>query len=156
MNKRSSERTLILEEEPESLFWDSQVYRKLDFKNLKKKSFRYYDDTSFLKYIFFHWVNKWAFVLSKKYVEPYKYHPLPYSDQIFKWYPTFSKHVSDGIVRLDCYHYAKSQSKDTKAKKPYKSILLRALVLTVWKRTLFLILGLISFSKSLMGYSLKM
>nr|PVC52134.1 hypothetical protein MACL_00001016 [Theileria orientalis] len=47
MNKRSSERTLILEEEPESLFWDSQVYRKLDFKNLKKKSFRYYDDTSF-------------------------------------------------------------------------------------------------------------
>ncbi|UVC49990.1 hypothetical protein MACK_003613 [Theileria orientalis] len=143
MNKRSSDRKWIFEDGPESLFWDSQLYRKSDFKNRKNKSFRYYDETSFLKYLFYHWVNKWAFMLSKKYIEPYKYHPLPSSDQILKWYPIFSKHVSDGLVRLDSYHYAKSQSRDTKAKKPYKSILLRALFLTIWKRALVLIVGLI-------------
>ncbi|BAM39151.1 ABC transporter [Theileria orientalis strain Shintoku] len=79
-----------------------------------------------------------------EYVEPYKYHPLPVSDQILIWEPIFSKHVSDGLVRLDSYHYAKSQSTDAKAKKPYKSILLRALFLTIWKRVMFLILGLIA------------
>ncbi|UKJ90639.2 hypothetical protein MACJ_001573 [Theileria orientalis] len=99
MNKRSTDRTLIIEDDPESFFWDSQLYRKSDFNDRKNRSYRYYDETSFLKYLFFHWVNKWAFVLSEKYVDPYKYHPLPCSDHVFKWYPIFSKHVSDGLVR---------------------------------------------------------
>ncbi|UVC54709.1 hypothetical protein MACJ_003679 [Theileria orientalis] len=140
MNKRSTDRTLIIEDDPESFFWDSQLYRKSDFNDRKNRSYRYYDETSFLKYLFFHWVNKWAFVLSQKYVEPYKLHPLNVSDQILKWEPIFSKHISDGLVRLDLYDSTKSSNKPVR---PYKSILLLAIFLTSWKRVFVLFSGLV-------------
>ncbi|UKJ87572.1 hypothetical protein MACJ_000007 [Theileria orientalis] len=127
-------------EDPESFFWDSQLYRKSDFKNRKNRYYRYYDETSFLKYLFFHWVNKWVSILSKKYVEPYKYHPLQVSDQILKWEPIFAKHVSDGLVRLDLYEATKSSKKPVK---PYMSVLLRAILLTSWKRSFALFLALV-------------
>ncbi|UVC49471.1 hypothetical protein MACK_003307 [Theileria orientalis] len=132
------------EDEPEQIFWQSEIYSKSYFRHLKNKRFRYYDNFSVFNYLFFSWITRWVQLLSKKYVEPYKFHPLPVSDQILIWEPIFSKHVSDGLVRLDSYHYAKSRSRDVKAKKPYKSILLRALFLTMWKRALFLIFGLIA------------
>ncbi|UVC54498.1 hypothetical protein MACJ_004048 [Theileria orientalis] len=141
MIKSSSSQTVC--EDPDSLFWNSKEYTKSHFKNRKNRSFSYYDDSTIFKYLFYHWFNKWVSIANKHYVEPYKLHPLPVSDQILIWEPIFSKHISDGLVRLDSYRYAKSQSRDVKAKKPYKSILLRALVLTIWKRALFLILGLI-------------
>ncbi|UVC54112.1 hypothetical protein MACJ_003445 [Theileria orientalis] len=131
------------EDEPEDLVWQSEIYSKSYFRDLKTKKFRYYDNFSVFNYLFFSWISRWVHLLSKKYIEPYKFHPLPVSDQILIWEPIFSKHVSDGLVRLDSYHYAKSQSRDTKGKKPYKSILLRALALTIWKRALFLVIGLI-------------
>ncbi|UKJ88081.2 hypothetical protein MACJ_000524 [Theileria orientalis] len=132
-----------LGDEPEDLVWQSEIYSKSYFRDLKTKKFRYYDNFSVFNYLFFSWISRWVHLLSKKYIEPYKFHPLPVSDQILIWEPIFSKHVSDGLVRLDSYHYAKSQSRDTKGKKPYKSILLRALALTIWKRALFLVIGLI-------------
>ncbi|UVC50205.1 hypothetical protein MACK_004080 [Theileria orientalis] len=131
------------EEDPEPLFWESEVYRKSYFRNIKNKRFQYYNDSTIFKYLFYHWFNKWVSTINKHYVEPYKLHPLPVSDQILKLQPIFSKHVSDGLVRLDYYRCAKSHSRDTKAKKPYKSILLRALALTIWKRALCLIIGFI-------------
>ncbi|UKJ88079.2 hypothetical protein MACJ_000522 [Theileria orientalis] len=131
------------EKEQKHLFWQSEIYSKSYFRDLKTKKFRYYDNFSVFNYLFFSWISRWVHLLSKKYIEPYKFHPLPVSDQILIWEPIFSKHVSDGLVRLDSYHYAKSQSRDTKGKKPYKSILLRALALTIWKRALFLVIGLI-------------
>ncbi|UVC49473.1 hypothetical protein MACK_003309 [Theileria orientalis] len=133
-----------LGDEPENIFWQSEIYSKSYFRSLKNKRFRYYDNFSVFNYLFFSWITRWVQLLSKKYVEPYKFHPLPVSDQILIWEPIFSKHVSDGLVRLDSYHYAKSRSRDVKAKKPYKSILLRALFLTMWKRALCLIFGLIA------------
>ncbi|UVC54353.1 hypothetical protein MACJ_003895 [Theileria orientalis] len=129
--------------EPEHCFWESELYFKSYFKNIKNRSFRYYDYSSFLKYFFFHWLNKWTKHFSCEFVEPYKYHPLPVSDQVLKWYPIFSKHISDGLARLESFECNKSESRDKKSKKPYKSIIFRALVLTFWKRTLFLIVGLI-------------
>nr|PVC54436.1 hypothetical protein MACL_00003081 [Theileria orientalis] len=133
MNGSSNSKDSSHEDGPESCFWESFLYSKSYFTKLKHKKFRYYDNSNIFKYLFFHW----------RYVEPYKYHPLPISDQVLKWQPIFSKHVSDGIVRLDSYHYSKSQSRDTKAKKPYSSILLRALFLTIWKRALVVIIGLV-------------
>ncbi|UVC54497.1 hypothetical protein MACJ_004047 [Theileria orientalis] len=151
MNKRSSDETVICEDDPESVFWDSRLYRKSYFKNRKNRSFLYYDETSFLKYLLFHWVNKWASVLSKNYLDPYKIHPLYVSDQILKWEPIFSKHVSDGLVRLDLYEATKSGKKPVK---PYRSILLRAMVLTCWKRLLVLFFALVIGNVLIMSISI--
>ncbi|BAM41625.1 ABC transporter [Theileria orientalis strain Shintoku] len=140
MNERSYNKNLICEDDPDSLFWDSELYHKSYFKNRKNKGFRYYDETSVLKYLFFHWVNRWVSVLSKKYIEPYKLHPLQVSDQILKWEPIFSKHVSDGLVRLDLHEATKTSKKPVK---PYGSILLRAILLTSWRKSIVLFLGLV-------------
>ncbi|UVC50075.1 hypothetical protein MACK_003940 [Theileria orientalis] len=132
--------TLSCVEDPETLIWDSHLYGKSYFTNRKNNGFRYYDETSVLKYLFFHWVNRWAFMLSKKYIEPYKYHPIPSSDQILKWEPTFSKHVSDGLVRLDLHEATKSSKKPVRS---YRSILLRAILLTSWRKSIVLFLALV-------------
>ncbi|UVC49822.1 hypothetical protein MACK_003937 [Theileria orientalis] len=140
MNESSYNKTMFCEDDPESLIWDSKLYHKSYFKNRKNKGFSYYDETSIIKYLFYHWVKKWAFVLSKRYVEPYKYHPLPISDQILKWEPIFSKHVSDGLVRLDLHEATKTSKKPVRS---YRSILLRAILLTSWKKSIVLFLGLV-------------
>ncbi|UVC54720.1 hypothetical protein MACJ_003690 [Theileria orientalis] len=142
MNISSSEKRLSFIKEPEQCFWESEMYSKSYFKKINNRLFRYYDDTSFLKYFFFHWLNKWTKHFSSEF-EPYILHPLPVSDQVLKWYPILSKHISDGLARLELFETNRSQSSHKKSKKPYKSIIFRALVLTFWKRTLFLIVALI-------------
>uniref|UniRef100_A0A3B0NGW9 (Subtelomeric) ABC-transporter protein family member, putative n=1 Tax=Theileria annulata TaxID=5874 RepID=A0A3B0NGW9_THEAN len=125
----------------EHYYWESESYSKTYFK---KKSlylkFRYYDSSSVLKFLFFHWVAKWAYLLSKQYVEPYKLHPLPVADQILHWYPILSKHISDSLLSLESYETRQYGHPNTK---PTRSVLLRALLLTFWKRTLFGLLGIV-------------
>ncbi|BAM40064.1 uncharacterized protein TOT_020000328 [Theileria orientalis strain Shintoku] len=140
MNKPSRDNLDHPKFEPESCFWDSEPYFKSYFKGIQNKTFKYYDDSNVLKYLFFHWVNRWVSVLSRKYLEPYKLHPVQISDQILKWEPIFSKHVSDGLARLDHYETTKSTKNPVK---PYNMILLRAILLTIWKRSVALLLGLI-------------
>uniref|UniRef100_A0A3B0MH69 (Subtelomeric) ABC-transporter protein family member, putative n=1 Tax=Theileria annulata TaxID=5874 RepID=A0A3B0MH69_THEAN len=122
-------------------YWESKSYSKTYFKNKSLYlKFKYYDSTSVLKFLFFHWVAKWAFLLSKQYVEPYKLHPLPVADQILHWYPIFSKNLSDGLLSLESYETSQYGDSNTK---PPRSVLLRALLLTFWKRTLFGLLGIV-------------
>ncbi|UVC50008.1 hypothetical protein MACK_003631 [Theileria orientalis] len=142
MNVASSDKRLGFTKEAEECFWQSELYCKSYFKNIKNRLFSYYDDTSFLKYFFYHWISKWTKHYSSEF-EPFKLHPLPVSDQVLKWYPILSKHISDGLSRLESFESIRAQSKDAKSKKPYKLIMLRALFLTFWKRTLFIVLGLI-------------
>ncbi|XP_952714.1 ABC transporter, putative [Theileria annulata] len=122
-------------------YWESESYSKTYFK---KKSlylkFKYYDSSSVLKFFFFHWVAKWAYFLSKQYVEPYKLHPLPVADQVLRWQPILSKHISDALLRLESYETSQYGHPNTK---PTRSVLLRALFLTFWKRTLFGLLGIV-------------
>ncbi|UVC53993.1 hypothetical protein MACJ_003316 [Theileria orientalis] len=142
MDKSSTNISLRLVDDPGPLIWESKLYSKSYFRNIKNGNFKYYDNSNIFKYLFFHWLNKWVYLLSKQYTDPYKYHPLPISDQVLKWQPIFSKHVSDGLVRLESYDDSKFKSRGS-VKKPYSSILLRALFLTIWKRALMLITGLI-------------
>ncbi|XP_954708.1 SfiI-subtelomeric fragment related protein family member, putative, partial [Theileria annulata] len=122
-------------------YWESKSYSKTYFKNKSLYlKFRYYDSTSVLKFLFFHWLTKWAFLLSKQYVEPYKLHPLPVADQILHWQPIFSKNLSDGLLSLESYETSQYGHPNTK---PPRSVLLRALFLTFWKRTLFGLLGIV-------------
>ncbi|XP_951766.1 (subtelomeric) ABC-transporter protein family member, putative [Theileria annulata] len=122
-------------------YWESESYSKVYFKDpYRGKKFKYYDSSSFLKYFFFHWVTKWAYYVSKQYVEPYKLHPLPVADQILRWQPLLSKHLSDGLLRLESHQSKYSESDKFGA---YRHILLRAFFLTFWKRTLFGLLGIV-------------
>ncbi|BAM42521.1 cell division control protein [Theileria orientalis strain Shintoku] len=134
---------LNLEEGPEEWFWQSDLYTKSYFKDRKHKKYLYYDTACFIKYLFFHWLTKWVNNVTYEHVQPYKLHPLPVSDQILRWQPIFSKHVSDGLVRLEEYETSKSVPGKKKAKRPYRSLLFRALLLTIWKRALVVIIGLI-------------
>ncbi|UVC50136.1 hypothetical protein MACK_004006 [Theileria orientalis] len=143
-NKSSNTNTFSSDNGFRPYFWTSSLYSRSCFENLKKNKFSYYDKFSVLTFLFFHWVRRWAYTLSTEFCEPYKFPPLPLSDQLLKLQPIFVKHVSDGILRLESYMVAKSRSKETKAKKPYKSILLRAIVLTVGMRTLCIVIILIT------------
>ncbi|BAM38535.1 uncharacterized protein TOT_010000004 [Theileria orientalis strain Shintoku] len=143
MNKRLMTKDLNLEEGPEEWFWQSDLYTKSYFKDRKHKKYLYYDTACFIKYFFFHWLTKWVNNVTYDHVQPYKLHPLPVSDQILRWQPIFSKHVSDGLVRLEEYETSKSVPGKKKAKRPYRSLLFRALLLTIWKRALVVIIGLI-------------
>ncbi|BAM38537.1 uncharacterized protein TOT_010000006 [Theileria orientalis strain Shintoku] len=130
----------MADEDPSPVFWESHVYNKSDIKKIKDNGFSYYDDATIFRYLFYSWFNKWALALSRKYMEPYKVHPIQVSDQILKWEPIFSKHVSDGLVRLDLYETTKSSKKPVR---PYRSVLLRAILLTSWKRSFALFFALV-------------
>ncbi|UVC49975.1 hypothetical protein MACK_003598 [Theileria orientalis] len=128
--------------EPEEFFWQSELYFKSYFRSKRGKAFPHYDNSSILKFLFFHWVNKWINLVSKQYVDPYRLHPLPVSDQILYWQPIFSKHISDSLFRLESFENAKFKSGKVRLKF-YHSVLLRASIYTFWTRLLFLITGLI-------------
>ncbi|BAM40749.1 uncharacterized protein TOT_030000011 [Theileria orientalis strain Shintoku] len=140
MNKPSVDKSVKLDEDPNPTFWESEPYLKSDFKNKRENGYSYYDDATIFRYLFYHWFDKWALALSIKYLEPYKLHPLQASDQILKWEPTFSKHVSDGLARLDLYEATKSSKNPVK---PYRSLLLRAILLTSWKKSFVLFFALV-------------
>uniref|UniRef100_Q4N3N8 ABC transporter, putative n=1 Tax=Theileria parva TaxID=5875 RepID=Q4N3N8_THEPA len=122
-------------------YWESQSYSNVYFKEKScDTKFKYYDSSSILKFLFFHWVPKWSRLLTNQYVEPYKLHPLPVADQILHWYPVFSKNLSDGLVRLESFETKQNNKPNIK---PFKSVLLRALFLTFWKRVSFGLLGIV-------------
>ncbi|UVC49914.1 hypothetical protein MACK_003534 [Theileria orientalis] len=127
------------------MFWESRLYNKSFFKNWnQEKKFKYHDDITIFKFLFMSWVYKWAKYISKGYIEPYKLHPLPVSDQILYWQPIFSKHVSDGLIRLELFKTLETSSKELDRRPAaYRKILIRAIFLTFWKRTLFGLVGVI-------------
>ncbi|UVC49820.1 hypothetical protein MACK_003935 [Theileria orientalis] len=128
------------EEEPEYCFWESELHLKVkSCRFFKDNRFKYLDH-GFGFYAFFTWARRWINLVAKQYVEPYKFYPLPISDQILYWQPIFAKHVSDALVRLDTYETSKSKSMN-KPEKPYKSIMMRAVFLTFWKRFLLILIG---------------
>uniref|UniRef100_A0A3B0MTY2 (Subtelomeric) ABC-transporter protein family member, putative n=1 Tax=Theileria annulata TaxID=5874 RepID=A0A3B0MTY2_THEAN len=122
-------------------YWESESYSKVYFKDqYRGKKFKYYDSSSVLKFFFFHWVTKWAYYVSKQYVEPYKLHPLPVADQVLRWHPILSKNISDGLLSLESHQSKYSESDKFGA---YRHILLRAFFLTFGKRALFGLLGIV-------------
>ncbi|UKJ90365.2 hypothetical protein MACJ_001298 [Theileria orientalis] len=141
---------------PDYPFWESRLYHKSFFRNKNHdKKFSYYDDSNVFKFLFFDWVNRWTGQVSKGYIEPYMLHPLPVSDQILRWQPKFSKHISDGIIRLERFKTPGSKSKTRdRTQTPYRSIMIRAIFLTFWKRTLFGLLGILA--TNIFGMSVSM
>ncbi|EKX73495.1 ABC transporter, ATP-binding protein family member protein [Theileria equi strain WA] len=110
-------------------FWESEVelVRKKTLAPDGKK-FRYFDDKGIFNFVFMAWMSKWVKATAKDYFDPYRIHPLPLADQILKWQPIFSKHVSDGIASLEAFEYMGKDGRK-KAPKPVKYILCRAIFL---------------------------
>ncbi|EKX74214.1 ABC transporter, ATP-binding protein domain containing protein [Theileria equi strain WA] len=124
-------------------FWESEVElvrKKTKAPNGKK--FRYFDDKGILNFVFLLWMYRWIRETSKRYLDPYMLHPLPLADQLLIWQPILSKHISDGIASLEAYE-ALSKEEKKSAKKPVKYILLRALLLTFWKRLLLILVAIV-------------
>ncbi|UVC50206.1 hypothetical protein MACK_004081 [Theileria orientalis] len=148
MNKLEASKTLSLEGGPEYCFWESEVYLKVRSCRFFNENFFKYLDHGPKPYTFFTWARRWITLVSKQYIEPYKFYPLPVSDQIMYWQPIFSKRVSDGLVSLDKHVTSLSQKK--KKSKRYKSVLLRALFSTFWKRILFIMFSFFVLNTSTM------
>ncbi|EKX72732.1 ABC transporter, ATP-binding protein family member protein [Theileria equi strain WA] len=111
-------------------FWESEP--SLTLRKVVKPDgtkFRYFDETSIFNFIFFLLVYRWVKETSKRYLDPYMIHPLPLADQILKWQPILSRHVSDGIASIEA-HESLSEEEKKKAKKPVRCILARAVILT--------------------------
>ncbi|UKJ90582.2 hypothetical protein MACJ_001516 [Theileria orientalis] len=134
---------LYSDNDPEYCFWQPEYYSKVrSCRFFKEKGFKFLDHGPML-YTFFSWAASWVYKICKQYMDPFMFYPLPVSDQILYWQPIFSKRVSDGLVKLDQYESSKSQS-TAKLKRPCKSVLLRALVATFWRRiTLVLFCNLV-------------
>ncbi|EKX73290.1 ABC transporter, ATP-binding protein domain containing protein [Theileria equi strain WA] len=124
-------------------FWESEP--SLTLRKVVKPDgtkFRYFDDKGIFNFVFLLWVYRWVKETSKRYLDPYMIHPLPLADQILKWQPILSKHISDGIASLEAYEYMGKDGRK-KAPKPVKYILCRAIFLTFWKRLLTALLGIV-------------
>ncbi|EKX73072.1 ABC transporter, ATP-binding protein domain containing protein [Theileria equi strain WA] len=124
-------------------FWESEVelVRKKAVAPDGKK-FRYFDDRGIFNFVFFLWVHRWVKATAKEYFDPYMIHPFPLPDQAVIWYPIFSKHISDGIASIETFE-SLSEEEKKRAKKPVRCILLRALILTFWKRLLTILIGIV-------------
>ncbi|AFZ79610.1 ABC transporter, ATP-binding protein domain containing protein [Theileria equi strain WA] len=122
-------------------FWESEVelVRKKTLAPDGKK-FRYFDDKGIFNFVFMAWMYGWVKETSRRYLDPYMLHPLPLADQILHWQPILSRHVSDGISKIEAYE-SLGEEKKKGAKKPVKHILARAIWLTFWKRLVGIIVG---------------
>ncbi|EKX72019.1 ABC transporter, ATP-binding protein domain containing protein [Theileria equi strain WA] len=124
-------------------FWESEVElaRKKTLAPDGKK-FRYFDDKGVFNFVFMLWMYRWVKETAERYLDPYMLHPLPLADQILIWQPILSKHISDGIASLEVYE-SLSEDEKKKVKQPVRYILLRALILTFWKRLLVILVGVV-------------
>ncbi|UVC49445.1 hypothetical protein MACK_003280 [Theileria orientalis] len=130
-------------DEPDSFYWENDVHDNSYFKNTKNKRFRYYDECNIMKYLFFYWVPSWISMVSKGYLEPYKYHPLPLSDQIQYWEPILSKNISDELVKFERLEFTRSKLNKKIEDRPYKLVFVKAMFKAFWKRVLLGLLGII-------------
>ncbi|GIX60724.1 ABC transporter family protein [Babesia caballi] len=121
---------------------ESDIYAEAS--SLEEGNATYFDDKGIFNFLFMRWVPFWARKLTRSLCDAEKVHPLPKADQISYWQPIFSKHVSDGLLRLekeDAERFARNRA--SKEAKPYGYILMRALLLTFWRRMSIIVVGMI-------------
>ncbi|GBE59046.1 ABC transporter family protein [Babesia ovata] len=98
-----------------------------------------YDDKGIMNFILLKWVVFWANKLKVTYFKLSMLPQLPKADQISYWQPIFSKHISDGLLRLEKSKaeaaFAGDEANPTKAP---RHLLMRAILLTFWRRIVLL------------------
>ncbi|GIX60714.1 ABC transporter family protein [Babesia caballi] len=111
-----------------------------------------YDDPGLLSFLFMGWAKSWVDYVPGQLIRPPGLCHMPKADEILYWQPILSKHISDGLIRLEKAE-ADSVMSDPKAKKtkPYRSILLRATILTFWRRILLTLSAMIAMTLTTLG-----
>lgn len=110
--------------------------------SIRSKPDRHFDEPGCWNAIFMRWVKPWIDYINKEVPDLKSLHPLPDDDQFSHWQPLFSKHISDGVLRLELAEAEMARSKPVEKKtRPYRSIFLRALLLTFWRRALIMLVG---------------
>ncbi|KAK1933013.1 putative ATP-BINDING CASSETTE TRANSPORTER, partial [Babesia divergens] len=107
----------------------SSVNCEATSKTNHKLEATYYDDAGFFSKVFFLWIRFWVYNVHHGLFEARTLHPLPRADRISYWQPIFSKHISDGLLRLEKAQHDKAVNSGD-ATKPYSIITVRALFLT--------------------------
>ncbi|ORM41908.1 Canalicular multispecific organic anion transporter 2 [Babesia sp. Xinjiang] len=103
---------------------------------------RYFDDWDICNYVSMSWVHTWVEYIAEETCDLKSLHPIPKADEISSWQTVFSKHISDGVLKLE-----RSESRGLVStaygqnSRWNGSIFLRAIVLTFWKRALLTLLG---------------
>ncbi|GFE53198.1 subtelomeric ABC-transporter family member protein protein [Babesia ovis] len=111
-----------------------------------------YDDPGLLNFLLLRWAKSWMKHICTHILRPEKIHRLPEADQIAYWQPILSKHVSDGLLQLEqSQRDAVSGGKDGEKTKPYRHILLRAILLTFWRRIVATLLVMILIAAATAG-----
>ncbi|GIX60746.1 ABC transporter family protein [Babesia caballi] len=114
-----------------------------------------HDDDGLMNFLFLRWAFFWVDKLKFSFFDLPMLPPLPKADQISQWQPIFSKHVSDGLLRLEKAQAAAAlMDAGAKRVKPYRSILLRALTLTFWRRTLLIFVLAVLYNLCNLGVTL--
>ncbi|KAK1444648.1 ATP-binding cassette sub-family C protein [Babesia gibsoni] len=99
-------------------------------------SLRQYDDKGLWSFLFLRWVRPWINFVNGEAPTLSSLHPLPKADQITLWQPIFSKHISDGVLHMEKVDVHAASKGEKRPRMRYRSIFLRAMVATFWKRAL--------------------
>ncbi|CDR96986.1 ATP-BINDING CASSETTE TRANSPORTER, putative [Babesia bigemina] len=111
-----------------------------------------YDDRGLLRFVFIGWAKSWVNYICTHFVTPETVHRLPKADQISYWQPILSKHISDGLLRLEkAESDAVLKNDASKRTTPYRSVLLRAILLTFWRRIVLTLLLMMLMSITTVG-----
>ncbi|GBE59054.1 ABC ATP-binding domain containing protein [Babesia ovata] len=111
-----------------------------------------YDDRGLLNFLFIGWAKSWVKYICTHFITPETVHRLPKADQISYWQPILSKHISDGLLRLEkAESDAVLNGNVSNKEKPHRSILLRAILLTFWRRIVLSLLLMMVMSMSTVG-----
>ncbi|GIX61046.1 ABC transporter, ATP-binding protein domain containing protein [Babesia caballi] len=129
----------------------------------------YFDESGFFSRLFISWVSSWVGFIDDVKFNLQSVHPLPKADDLSKWQTIFAKHVSDGVLRLE---QSRSQptspasdasspelhwgSSSDRPPKPYRSIFLRAMMLTFWIRALLTLVGIVVVNLISMGSAIML
>ncbi|EDO08144.2 ABC transporter family protein [Babesia bovis T2Bo] len=115
-----------------------------DSRMVDKTQHKSYNDSGICNFLLLRWAKWWVKYICTHIIEPEGVHRLPEADQISYWQPILSKHVSDGILRLEESQRQQSDDlQDGKGKKRGRSIMLRAILLTFWRRIALTLLVMI-------------
>ncbi|GBE58944.1 ABC transporter family protein [Babesia ovata] len=101
-----------------------------------------FDNAGFFSKVFMYWVRSWVDFVGEEKCNLESVHELPQNDQLSWWQTVFARHISDGLLQLEKSETAGSSPLEP-AIKPYRSIFLRAMVLTFWRRALLTLLGIL-------------
>ncbi|KAK1444650.1 hypothetical protein BgAZ_105560 [Babesia gibsoni] len=111
-----------------------------------------YDSNGVFNFLFISWAKNWIDYINTNYISFNYLHRMPKADDYYYWQPIFSKHVSDRLLQIESSDYiTESGEYDDARIKRFPNILIRAIILTFWRRLLVTLLAILIMSGTTIG-----